>query len=710
MDGGTVLDGSLPRRGSLNSLHRQSSGSFSHSSRLNSSPAANGLQANTANLNNLYRDLDKFTRYFIIKSVQVIVQSRIGSNKRLKTECKPTGNDWFNINITDIAEVSDRTKAALDTEGFSVRSNWRVCCEISLKTNDGGRVILEHWIISNKSNFNSSQNQLSSKLNNNSASPKTQSLANRSSPVHLTSSNGGISPLNANNSTNNRVRYATFSSTTTRTRLNSIDDCSGDKNSSTNKLLVGTNNENFDIKSSISCFSLTTTPASYGIDQTATSATAAAAAITTNSTNATTITASPSITSLPNNQAHNAISQQQQQQHQGNKTGPTSSIYTIYNRMSLLLKTLMTTTHIVPAYRLASRTPPGDSCVICYRVYSSPSSSCLTNNNKTNPTPAKGSIEDISYTNIESPTKRSSSTSSFGSVNIREFVAADELDHFCPILKLGSIKTEVNELEVSLCYRTDVKNSNHLMRSPLLRDRYNKFADEDCITAAKQLLAGNNLTNQDDETDDSFEAPDNNQNNDKNEALDCFDQPLMPAFAAKEQNKTDKTVQDPNLVIIDTAFDVLLQVKESESSEDITSNNNNNLNGTVKLNKPTCKIMSNGHGRSTNTPSEPIEVPQAGPFRSKPIEFCQNLSAGSTPKSLTDSFVFVDLNPPFASEEQNDINSFFHGPSPAFSNGFDNLKDVDELTNQLAVIEANASQIDEFIDNICVSEDEDEQD
>lgn len=653
----SVLDRASPRRGSLTSLHRQPSGSFSHSSKL-ASPSGT-LQVNNTNLYALCKDLDKFTRYFIIKTVQVVVQSRLGGNKKFKNDCKPNGNDWFNINIPDIIEISDRTKAALDIDGFSVKSNWRVCCEISLRTSDGGRIVLEHWVISNRTNFNSNQ-----KLNNSQASPRGYQ-ANKSS-THSSSSNNGVTPLSAfNTSSTSRIRPSTFSNTM-RTRLNSIDDCTSDNNFAANKLLVGTNNENLDIKSSTSCFSLSSAPTNQPADL--------------NSL----VTISPSSTSLNNNtvaqdQTNQSSNNSSSSQQNSTKTSATSSIYTIYNRMSLLLKTLMTTSHIVPAYRLASRTSQTDSCVICYRVYTIPYQNSLP----------RGSIEDISSS--ESPNKRSlSSNSSFGSVNIREFVGPEELDHFCPILKLGAIKTEINELEVSLCYRTDMRSSNHLLKSPQSRDLYNRILDDDCITAAKQLLAGNECPKYKGEHNQNDRTQDHNTNG----TLGFLDQPLRPAFAAPQ---TDKNTQDPNFGIIESAFEGLLQ-KNRPAEDDLINVASEAIN---KPSKP-CKVIT------SNAQSAPIQVPCSS-HRSKHQELYPNLSSGSTPKSLTDSYVFVDLNPPFASEEQNDINSFFHGPSPAFNNGFDSLKDVDELTNQLAVIEANASQIDDFVDNICVSEDEEEE-
>lgn len=51
--------------------------------------------------------------------------------------------------------------------------------------------------------------------------------------------------------------------------------------------------------------------------------------------------------------------------------------YVVYNRMSVLLKSLLCTTRAIPAYRL-SRKQGSDSYVVCYRMYTSePETSCL---------------------------------------------------------------------------------------------------------------------------------------------------------------------------------------------------------------------------------------------------------------------------------------------------------------------------------------------
>ena len=692
-----MLDRSSPRRGSLTHIHRQPSGSFPHNSRLASSSSASATattQVNSAQLHTICKDLDKFTRYFIIKSVQVIVQSRIEGNKKVKTECKPNGNDWFNINIPDILEISDKTKAILDSENLTVKSNWRVCCEISLRSNDGSRIVLEHWIISNRSNFSSNQ-----RLNNSQASPR----GNRSSTSHLASGNTvQASNVVSSASASSRVRPSngTFGGfvSVSRTRLNSIDDDSCDIGpaSSNNKLLLGVNNENVDLKSSTSCFSLSSAPASQQPND---QASLIAPSPSTNSLNSNHIT-----NTNQDRSANNSPSSSQQPNSSNNtKTSATSSIYTIYNKMSLLLKTLMTTAYIVPAHRIASKNPQTNSCIMCYRVYACPMPPQQFG-------AARDSIENINNPlsgHENSPNKRSlSSNSSLSSVNIREFVGPEELDSFCPILKLGSIKTEISELDLSFCYRTDVKNPSHLLKTWRSKETYNQIIDEDCIIAAKQLLAGNDFLND----DNSFRAEHKTLNginsNNLDRKLDYINRPLKPAFASNENRGNDKNI-DSNQEVIESAFVSLLQDRPNLKDENLVDIASSAIN---HAQVETINSSSTNNGRPNVAKSEPIQVPKAPSNQPKHQDLYQNLSAGSTPKSLTDSFVFVDLNPPFASEEQNDINSFFHGPSPTFNNNsFDGLKDVDDLMNQLNVIEANASQIDDFVDNICASENEEEE-
>lgn len=92
------------------------------------------------------KELDKFSRYFVFKGVQIIVQSRLG--QRIATKCNSKGNDWFNIAINDIKDVNEQTRKCTDVSvdkdspnKFTVKSDWRICCEISLKTNEGDSMV-----------------------------------------------------------------------------------------------------------------------------------------------------------------------------------------------------------------------------------------------------------------------------------------------------------------------------------------------------------------------------------------------------------------------------------------------------------------------------------------------------------------------------------------------------------------------------------------
>lgn len=102
-------------------------------------------------------ELDKFTRFFVQKSIQVIVQSRLGG-ERVRTACNPRGNDWFNLSIPDDREVTERTRKSFDTIAedigeakLTASKAWQVCCEVSLKNSDGESLVLEYWLFSNDS-------------------------------------------------------------------------------------------------------------------------------------------------------------------------------------------------------------------------------------------------------------------------------------------------------------------------------------------------------------------------------------------------------------------------------------------------------------------------------------------------------------------------------------------------------------------------------
>ncbi|XP_038185721.1 autophagy-related protein 13 isoform X1 [Arvicola amphibius] len=91
------------------------------------------------------KDLDKFIKFFALKTVQVIVQARLGEKISTRSSSSPTGSDWFNLAIKDIPDVTHEAKKALSGQLPAVGRS--MCVEISLKTSEGDSMELEIWCL-----------------------------------------------------------------------------------------------------------------------------------------------------------------------------------------------------------------------------------------------------------------------------------------------------------------------------------------------------------------------------------------------------------------------------------------------------------------------------------------------------------------------------------------------------------------------------------
>lgn len=91
------------------------------------------------------KDLDKFIKFFALKTVQAIVQARLGEKICTRSSSSPTGSDWFNLAIKDIPEVTHEAKKALAGQLPAVGRS--MCVEISLKTSEGDSMELEIWCL-----------------------------------------------------------------------------------------------------------------------------------------------------------------------------------------------------------------------------------------------------------------------------------------------------------------------------------------------------------------------------------------------------------------------------------------------------------------------------------------------------------------------------------------------------------------------------------
>jgi hypothetical protein len=109
--------------------------------------------------------------------------------------------------------------------------------------------------------------------------------------------------------------------------------------------------------------------------------------------------------------------------------------------------------------------------------------------------------------------------------------------------------------------------------------------------------------------------------------------------------------------------------------------------------------------RLASTDTIPVSQPSAiNPINCNKTTTHLSCSPGC---SSLDSFVFVDLKPPFAPDDQSELGSFFNGPSPSFGE-CSLAEEMEDLTAQLALMESNAQQWDQFVDSINLKSEEDE--
>lgn len=91
--------------------------------------------------------LIQYTKHFIRKAVQIIVQSRLGDKKPTKSRVYANNSDWFNLSIKDIAQITSMTKSSLGNIESLFNVNSPFCIEISLRTPENQTMILETWCI-----------------------------------------------------------------------------------------------------------------------------------------------------------------------------------------------------------------------------------------------------------------------------------------------------------------------------------------------------------------------------------------------------------------------------------------------------------------------------------------------------------------------------------------------------------------------------------
>lgn len=108
----------------------------------------------------------------------------------------------------------------------------------------------------------------------------------------------------------------------------------------------------------------------------------------------------------------------------------------------------------------------------------------------------------------------------------------------------------------------------------------------------------------------------------------------------------------------------------------------------------------------TSKSSDPIRIPNSRKGKTDLEQEILNCKNNSSPGcSSLGSFVIVDMKTPFAPNDQNDLGSFFNGPSPTFREN--NLADeLEDITTQLAQMETNCQEWNSFVESITSKDEE----
>lgn len=89
------------------------------------------------------REFAQFCKYFTIRAIQVIVQSRHGRKIRMPSRIVTQRRDWFSLNIDEIPEINQQIIQSLS--GHYLPTLDCVNVLISLRTSEGETLHLEIW-------------------------------------------------------------------------------------------------------------------------------------------------------------------------------------------------------------------------------------------------------------------------------------------------------------------------------------------------------------------------------------------------------------------------------------------------------------------------------------------------------------------------------------------------------------------------------------
>ena len=96
------------------------------------------------------REVEKYLKFFTLKSLQCVIQSRLGLKEKTKCNPKAMGLDWFNLSLENSDANNILQNNIRETMGKKIPPGLLqpVCLDIILKTSDAKYTVLESWQIS----------------------------------------------------------------------------------------------------------------------------------------------------------------------------------------------------------------------------------------------------------------------------------------------------------------------------------------------------------------------------------------------------------------------------------------------------------------------------------------------------------------------------------------------------------------------------------
>ncbi|XP_012559972.1 autophagy-related protein 13 homolog [Hydra vulgaris] len=112
------------------------------------------IECNGKDNGSAQKEVAKYIKFFITKSLQSVIQSRSG--RRTKTSCNAysKGLDWFNIALPEKSSSCQLNKKIAELFGKkTIGTHESICLDIVLKTLEGRFTVLESWQILNTNSF-----------------------------------------------------------------------------------------------------------------------------------------------------------------------------------------------------------------------------------------------------------------------------------------------------------------------------------------------------------------------------------------------------------------------------------------------------------------------------------------------------------------------------------------------------------------------------